>query len=332
MTAQELEIQPGELVTPSGVLVLPADAPRPQWLAARRTGLGGSDALAVTGLGRWTTRLEVYLTKIGSQVERPQTDDMLWGQIVEPAIADYFVHQTGIEAVRCGLMRHADRHWQLASVDRLTSDGGLLEIKNTKHWRREEWEDGQIADGAEAQTQHYLDVTGLPHAWVAAQVGGAPPLIRRVERDEGLIADLRAMEEEFWELVKARTPPPLEGGKAAEDLLRRMFPRAAGGRKVEIGEQGLRLLRDYQRAHLDETVATARKQRAKTEFTHLMGDAEIATYRGKEIATWGNASKTGYDKDVLEKRHPDAAAAARRTTRYRKFLNKLPKELIADGA
>lgn len=323
MTVHDLDTRVGELITPTGVLVLPSDAPRPQWLAARCSGIGGSDALAVAGLDPWTTRLEVYLTKTGSGVERPRTDDMLWGQIVEPAIAEYFVHQTGVEVVRCGLMRHTDRYWQLASVDRLTSDGGLLEIKNTKHWRRGEWEDGQIADGAEAQTQHYLDVTGLSHAWVAAQVGGAPPLIRRVERDEALIADLRAIEEEFWELVQARTPPPLEGGKAAEDLVRRMFPRARPGRKVEVGEQGLRLLRDYDDAHQAEIGAKARKQRAKTDFTHLMGDAEIATYRGEEVATWSNASKTSYEKTVLEERFPDAAAAARRTTYHRKFLNKL---------
>ncbi|MBO2465007.1 YqaJ viral recombinase family nuclease [Actinomadura violacea] len=332
MTAHELDARPGELVTPTGVLVLPSDVPRPRWLAARRSGIGGSDALAVAGLDPWTTRLEVYLTKTGSKVERPQTDDMVWGQIVEPAIAEYFTHQTGIEAVRCGLMRHTDRDWQLASVDRLTGDGGLLEIKNTNHWRRGEWEDGQIADGAEAQTQHYLDVTGLSHAWVAAQVGGAPPLIRRVERDEALIADLRAMEEEFWELVRARTPPPLEGGKAAEDLVCRMFPRAKTGLKVEVGEQGLRLLRDYNDAHLDEVAAKARKQRAKTDFTHLMGEAQIATYRGQEVATWDNASKTSYKQKVLEERYPDAAAAARQTNHHRKFLNKLPKELITDGA
>ncbi|OLT34359.1 hypothetical protein BJF79_07235 [Actinomadura sp. CNU-125] len=314
-------------MTPAAEPVLPADAPRRRWLQARRSGIGGSDVLAVLGLDPWSSRLAVYLAKTGAEVERPETDDMVWGRFVEPAIAEYFTHRTGIGAVRCGLLRNVERPWQLASVDRLTADGGLLEIKNTGHWRRAEWDGGQIADGAEAQTQHYLDVTGLPHAWVAAQVGGAPPLIRRVERDERLIADMREIEREFWALVQARTPPPLEGGKAEEQLVNRMFPRAQPGRTVEVGERGLRLARDYDRAHQEEGIATAAKKRAKTGLTHLMGDAEVATYRGRTIAAWANASKTGYDGDVLEARFPAAADAARRTTEYRKFSNKLPKEL-----
>lgn len=46
-------------------MLLPYDAPRPVWLEARRTGIGGSDALACLGLDPWKTRLEAYLDKIG---------------------------------------------------------------------------------------------------------------------------------------------------------------------------------------------------------------------------------------------------------------------------
>ena len=135
--------------------------------------------------------MEVFLDKTESMPDREQSDRMRWGQIVEEPIAQWFTERTGIGVRRCGLLRHCDRDWQRVSVDRLTDDGGLLEAKNTNYHRRGEWEDdlGEIiADGAEAQAQHGMAVTGLSHAWVCAQVGGEPPVIRRVERDEEFAA------------------------------------------------------------------------------------------------------------------------------------------------
>jgi putative phage-type endonuclease len=122
----------GRKVTPTGVLVAPASTPRAEWLRLRREGIGGSDALAVLGLDPWKTRMEVWLDKTGDdRADREQTDRMAWGNFVEAPIAEWFTFRTGVKTRRCGLLRHADRPWQRVSVDRLTADGGVLEIKNT---------------------------------------------------------------------------------------------------------------------------------------------------------------------------------------------------------
>ena len=43
----------GRRVTPTGRLILPADADRAHWLTARRSGLGSSDVAAILGISRY---------------------------------------------------------------------------------------------------------------------------------------------------------------------------------------------------------------------------------------------------------------------------------------
>ena len=312
-------------VTPTGVLVARYDTPREEWLKLRREGIGGSDALAVLGLDPWKTRMEVYLDKTGDdRAEREQTDAMAWGNHVEGAIADWFTAKTGIKARRCGLMQHEDRPWQRVSVDRLTADGGILEIKNTNYHRRGEWEDDEgeiVADGAEAQGQHALAVTGYRHVWFAAQVGGQPPVIRRIERDETFIADLTAAEEEFWQLVEARTPPALEG-RASADLIARLYPEADDGATAELSAADVALLREYRKELASEGAAKGRKDEIKALITAAMGGAAVATHEGQVVARWANRSKTRVPKEnitVLRERYPDVAAEVITDKTYRQF-------------
>ena len=312
-------------VTPTGVLVARYDTPREEWLRLRRGGIGGSDALAVLGLDPWKTRMEVYLDKTGDdRAEREQTDAMAWGNFAEGPIAEWFTFKTGIKVRRCGLMRHVDRPWQRVSVDRLTADGGLLECKNTNFHRRGEWEDDEgeiVADGAEAQGQHALAVTGLPHVWFAAQVGGQPPVIRRIERDEAFIADLTAAEEEFWQLVEARTPPALEG-RASADLIARLYPDADDDATAELSAEDVALLREYRKELANENAAKGRKDEIKALITAAMGAAAIAAHDGQVVARWAGRKKTSVPKEgiaVLREKYPDVAAEVITEKGFRQF-------------
>lgn len=309
-------------LAPPAELVLPYDAPREVWLEARRSGIGGSDALACLGLDPWKTRLGVYLDKVGQAPEQETSDRMRWGQFVEGAILDWFVDRTGIDVTRQGLVRSAADPWWLASLDARASDGGIVEIKNANYHRRSEWDDGQVADGAEAQSQHYMGVTGAPHAWVVAQIGGEPPVIRKVERDPDLIGIIRRREQELWALVQARTPPPLEGGRASADLVNRLFPTGVPGQRVDVDAAFVAKLRAHRAALNDETAAKKRKQALRDELAYVMGDATEAWHDGQLVATRNNQSKDNANVAALRERHPDAAADVIATSHYRTFLNR----------
>ncbi len=203
--------RPGTWSCPGSTLVLPASAPRQKWLDARRSGIGGSDASTVAGVNRWGSKYELWLDKTGRAPEKPVTMAMRMGNVLEPVVSDLFVEETRIATRRAGLMVSRTRPFQMVSVDRLTDDGGLLECKTT-NWRlADEWDDDQVADHAEVQTQHALAVTGRSHAWVAVLIDGHDFRFQRVERDEQLIGVLTGMEERFWvDHVLADVAPPME--------------------------------------------------------------------------------------------------------------------------
>jgi putative phage-type endonuclease len=304
---------------PQARLVLPYSAPREEWLEARRQGIGGSDALACLGLDPWRTRMEVYLDKLGQAPEREQTDRMRWGQLLEPTILAWFTERTGIPVRRRGLVQSRQRPWQMVSLDAITADGGIAEIKNTNFFRRDEWADDQVADGAEAQSQHGLAVTGRSHAWVIAQIAGEPPVIRRVERDEDLIADITAMEHELWQMVQAKTPPALEG-KASERLVSRLFPHGLDGDPYVATAEFLDLRKQYLAALAEEKDAGRRKAEIGARMKLLMGTATRAVdEHGQMVAAWGNRSKTTTDVAALRERWPDIADQVLSETPYRQL-------------
>lgn len=300
-----------DLVTPTGLLLLPADAPRREWLDARRRGLGGSDALAVLGLSRYSSRYVVWADKSGLLPERDDSEAMKWGRLLEPIIAEQFTEETGTPTVKCGLMRHVERDWQLASVDRLTADDGVLEIKTTSAYKGVEWDDDQVADAAEAQVQHYLAVTGLEHGYAAALIGGQRLEIRHVERDERLIALLIEAEAELWDMVQAGTAPALDGSEATARALAQLYPWADSEIAVELSAEGETALREYVDLGAQAKDIKDRRDAAKNLVCGEIGEAMTGRINGVDVVTWKNTGT--FDAAQLTASAPDIAAEFTRT-------------------
>ena len=294
------------LITPTGVLTLPADAPRSEWLAARRRGIGGSDALAVLGLSPYASRYTVWADKSGLLPEKDDSEAMKWGRLLEPIIAEQFTEQTGIPTASCGLMRHVERDWQLASVDRLTADGGVLEIKTTSQYRAAEWDDDQLADAAEAQLQHYLAVTGLEHGYAAALIGGQRLEIRHVERDDRLISLLIEAEAELWDMVQTGTAPALDGSEATARALAQIYPWADPGIAVELSDEAMAALREYVDLGRQAKEIKERRDAARNVVCAELGEAMTGRYGGIDVVTWKNTG--ALDEDQLAASAPEIVA------------------------
>jgi putative phage-type endonuclease len=149
----------------------------PDWLAARRQGLGGSDVAAVLGLSRWRGPLSVWLDKLGERPDEPPSDAMWVGQRMEPVIRDLVVHHHPTWRVQRlpWLLRH-DR-WPVlqATCDYIVRapdhDGpGVLECKSYGSWARDAFADGRLPPDIYCQVQHYLSVTGYRWGVLAAWV------------------------------------------------------------------------------------------------------------------------------------------------------------------
>lgn len=193
-------------------VVLPMRQRTPEWLEARQSGIGSSDAPIVAGVSRWGDLRTLYAEKLGLTAPVVETERMSWGLRLEDVIADAYVERTGRRVRRARhLLRHPDLAWMLASLDRqVLGQPGIVEIKTTGHPTDEWGPDGSdlIPEAYLVQVQHAMAVAGAEWADLAALFAGQQLRIYRIGRDAGLIDMLIDLEGRFWQHVTTRTPPP----------------------------------------------------------------------------------------------------------------------------
>lgn len=300
---------------PEAVEVLPPDADREEWLKLRREGIGGSDALAVLGLNPYSSRLSVYLDKLGQIPDTAPSERMRWGQRLEPVIREWFEDTTGITVHRAGLTRNLHRPWQQYSPDGITDDDGIWEGKTTSIWRTDDWADDEVPDHAEAQVQHGMAVTGYDHAYIVGKYDvGLDPVVRCVLRDEDMIAAMTEIQERFWrDYVLTRTPPPLDGLPGTTDLLKRLYPRARD-RKVTLPDSALAdkqavLTLDAQIKQLDLLREEHLNRLRDALRDHTAGIHPSCRRKDQAVVTWRNTGKFSVSRFTAD--HPEIAAAYR---------------------
>ena len=87
-------------------IVKSSDLTREEWLAYRRTGIGGSDAAAVIGLNPYRSTIELYADKMGMMPEKEDNEAMRLGRDLEQYVADRFCEETGKKVRRNNFMWH----------------------------------------------------------------------------------------------------------------------------------------------------------------------------------------------------------------------------------
>lgn len=282
---------PTHLIPPGVRILTDPDTDRETWLRLRLSGIGGSDALTVVGLDPWKSPAGLWLEKTGAVESLVQeTPVMRWGNLLEPVLADWFSQATGIKVHRSGMLGHPTREWQLFTPDRLTEDGGILEIKTTGVRGAKAWADGRVADRAAIQLQHGMSVTGLTHGYAVVGIWGEDPLYRIVERDNTLIEDLVHLEAEFWASVLSGNCPPLGNHAADVDLSRHLYPEAGPG-AVDLSPHGYAALAQY--VALGEQLKRTEEQRdtLKSLVMTELGDAGEGLWEGRSVVTWRNVVK-----------------------------------------
>lgn len=186
-----------------------------EWLKWRRAGIGGSDAPAICGLSRWGNPLSVYMDKVSTT---PPTEGenrfYYWGHELEPVVAKEFQKRSGLKVRSCNfILQHPDYPWMLANIDREVIDpehGRVgLECKNASQYKAKEWEGDQTPEEYIVQCSHYMMVTNSPVWYLAVLIGGNDFAWRKLTRDLELEKYLFGIEDTFWKLVEARTPPAI---------------------------------------------------------------------------------------------------------------------------
>ncbi len=206
---------------------------REQWLTARRSGIGGSDAASVLGLSPYRSRLALYLDKRGElQDDNGESEDMLWGRLLEPVVRQRYSDVTG-RTVRMlsGLARHPNLPWMIGNLDGFVEGEQVIYEGKTAR-RSDGWgEPGtdQVPEHYALQVQHYLAVTGYEAADIAVLIAGSSFRMYRIDTDRELQDMLIDAEREFWGMVERGEPPEPDLSRESDRaILRRMFPGTNG--------------------------------------------------------------------------------------------------------
>lgn len=155
------------------------------WLRARRSWIGGSDAACVIGRNPWKSNVDLWREKTG----RKKPDDLNGNALVEygKAAEEHLRALFALDYKPRGIMVHYQPFniwtnqaypWAHASLDGWLTcatggdDLGILEIKTAtinSAASAEKWRNG-IPENYFCQLLHYMAVTGASYAYLSAQL------------------------------------------------------------------------------------------------------------------------------------------------------------------
>lgn len=313
---------------------------RNQWLAERRSGIGGSDAAAVLGLSHWATPVTVWLDKTGRAPEREETEAMRIGTELEDFVARRYMAETGRNVQRFNRMVH--KGCLLGNFDRLVVPDGekvashmgevrtdtLLECKTSSR----EW-DGEVPIQYICQVMHYMSLESrLLHADVACLFLGRKHFeVFRVERDEEVIKAMQERLTSWWEeyVVADKMPPPTN-----EEDCKLLWARSNPGKTVTATDEIADKLLRYADAKATEKAAKEIAAGLQSDICAAMGDAEILVgLDGKPLLTWKSAKdsiKTDWEA-VARELGADAEHIAAHTEAKPGARRFVPKEAAVDA-
>ena len=302
---------------PALKLVRTQDLSRDEWLTVRRQGIGSSDAAAAVGLNPYKSQLQLWMEKTGRDGALPVVDPsddqspMYWGTLLEPIVAAHYTRRSGHRVRRVNaVLQHPEHSWMLANIDREVvgaSDVQILECKTVGIHGARLWRDG-VPEYVQLQVMHQLAVTGKQAADVAVLLGGQELQVFRIERDDTLIAQLIALEQQFWGYVERDQQPPADGSASAELALRCLYPRDSGTTlDLSTDLEMSSVFSDLLAVREVITTQTALESQLKQRIQQRMGEATRAVFEIGEVSWKRSKDGTSLDTTQLLKEHPEMA-------------------------
>ena len=298
---------------PALKLVRTDELSREDWLAVRRTGIGGSDAAAAVGLNPYMSPLELWLDKTGRAdgLPGPDPDDTssptYWGTLLEPIVAASYTKQTGNRVRRVNaVLRHPTIPFMLANLDREVvgvPDVQILECKTAGEFGARRWREG-VPEYVQIQVQHQLAVTGKSAAHVAVLLCGQALEVHRIERDDALIERLVELEVRFWRFVESDTPPPADGSESADRALRHLYP--GNGETIDFSDdQRLSsVFADLISVRAEIETRQQLEAQFKQAIQEAMGDATRALFETGSVSFKRSKDSSSIDLERLLADHP----------------------------
>ena len=267
---------------------------RDEWLHARRTGIGASEAAAVLGESPYGSPISVYADKIDPDAPfQAQSERMEWGNILEAQILERFETVTKFATVANGaLVRSVHYPFMLATVDGWAIDFDPWRPVDAKNTQDGAGWSGGVPKHVWIQMQHQMVVTDAVTAYVAVLIRGCEFKWAAVERNEDFIDDTLVPQlEEFWLRVEKGGPPPdPDGNPATKHALSKLYPDE--GKSIVLDGEFTDLAFELFGIKQDAKHGATRREEIENEIRFAMKDANTAALPDGSSFTW-RANKNG---------------------------------------
>ena len=208
-----------------------------------------------------------------------------------------------------------------ADLDGVINENGKLaifEAKTASQYKTDTWEEGVPAEYI-LQVQHYMAVTGANKTYIAALVGGNHFVYHIVERDEGMIAKIIAMEKYFWENhVIGGTEPLPDGSNATTAYFNSKFADSNGA-TVTLPDEVIPICEEYERLSKELKKLETAKNAAANQIKSYLKEAETGVAGDKKIS-WKQIYKSTIDTRKLKEEQPEVYSSYLTQSSYRRLM------------
>jgi len=173
-----------------------------EWLAFRKNKISATDCAAILGVSPWKTPLQLYNEKISDDAPMQPNERMQRGIDLEPIARNLFEIKTGIAMIP----RVVVKDWAMASLDGMSSDGQILEIKCSGEKDHAIALTGKVPDHYYPQLQHQMYVCDVEKMYYFS-FDGFDGVIVEVKKDNEYIQKMIVEEKKFYDCLQNRTPP-----------------------------------------------------------------------------------------------------------------------------
>lgn len=300
-----------------------------EWVEARRSGIGGSDAGSVIGMNPYGSPYTVYYDKTTPNSQKEVSENMRQGTDLEEYVARRFCEETGKKVKRFDwILRSKANPFMIADVDRMiVGENAILECKTTLNRDNYSFVGDDIPAYWKAQCLHYMSVTGAQKVYLSVLVFGTGFHVVEIDRETNAsdICALENIERDFWKNhVEKEIPPVIDGSDRATALLASQYPEANNGLPpvdLTMCDSELERLAEIkvQMRTLDEE-----KSAIENSIKQVLGEAAEGECNGYSV-TWKNRTSNRFDTKRFQEDHADLYAAYVTPTNTRTFLFKVRK-------
>lgn len=279
------------------------DMTHEEWLKARQSGVGGSDAGTILGVNKWKSKTQLFFEKVNPELKQQVDNEFIyWGNVLEDVVAKEFETRTGKKVRKNNkMLRHPEHEFMLANLDRvIVGEKALLECKTTSQYNIDQWKDDEIPASYLCQIQHYMAVTGYEKAYIAVLCGGNQFIWKEVPRDDELIEIIINAEKDFWyNNVLAGVIPEIDGSDATKEFLNHMY-KDIDETEVQLSDDVETLLTALEQVKQEEKELKELKTQYENKIKHILGNNLAGKTSGYQITWKPQVRKTLDTKKIRE--------------------------------